>query len=285
MNVGRFMFVILVTILLLSSSFSAYEFKCPRDWLSFKTNCYRFTRSPTRTYDEAKERCSTYNAHLLSVLSTEEHNFVTEWLRHNDPLHQSWYTSAVDTGSNTWRWDVPLGALSSSGVTSGIIQGGVNGNQGGFGQGGDRGGVKNRDFYSIIAAFWLPLSEQNKLNRTLSNSYSGSRPSYDSGPGASSSWSVRSGKHSVYSFSPSMNRWGLVRVDSNEYHGYVCKMKREDVSFANAIERNIDYGINVIDTQKIPRGPKFIHEPDSIVFDVSGKFVGVFPLNQSFILT
>lgn len=32
----------------------------------------------------------------------------------------------------------------------------------------------------------------------------------------------------------------------------------------------LDYGINVIETSKIPRGPRFIQEPESIVFDVSG---------------
>lgn len=43
----------------------------------------------------------------------------------------------------------------------------------------------------------------------------------------------------TYSFSQSLNRWGLVRVGGAEYHSYVCKMRRQDVNFAAAIERNI----------------------------------------------
>ena len=48
-------------------------------------------------------------------------------------------------------------------------------------------------------------------------------------------------------------------------------MRREDVNFATAMERNIDYGITVDDRKNIPRGPKFVSEPKSVVFDQSGR--------------
>lgn len=132
--------------------------------------------------EEAKERCLAYNAFLLSVLSTEEHQFVTDWLRQNDPIHMSWYTSALDTGNNAWRWDVPVSRLSGGGSSSGMALGGqqlTNGPNG-----------RDRQYYSIIAALWLPpATKTDQMNRN------------PIGPIQSTlgdQWSVSSAKNAVY---------------------------------------------------------------------------------------
>ena len=78
---------------------------CPSNWVDFGTSCYKFTRSPTKNVDKAEETCQLYNAHLVSVNNLEEHLFITNWLRNNDPLHRVWHTSGRDQGNNAWRWD------------------------------------------------------------------------------------------------------------------------------------------------------------------------------------
>lgn len=143
----------------------ATEFKCPTEWREFGSNCYRFTRSPVKTADEASQICGQFNAHLLSVLSVEEHKFITDWLRGHDPVHLSWYTSALDTGNNAWRWNVPIHALSTTGATSSIASSLDRPGTGGTGLdaassfSGHRGG---REFFSILATLWLPKEEQQR---------------------------------------------------------------------------------------------------------------------------
>lgn len=140
---------------------NGYEFKCPQGWLSYGTNCYSFSRLPELNYEEAKERCLAYNAFLLSVLSNGEHSFITDWLLRNDPVHVSWFTSAIDVGNNVWRWDVPLSSLSQSGATSGIVgssqQPSVLGASA-YGGGMNVQANREREYYSIISSFWLPQS-------------------------------------------------------------------------------------------------------------------------------
>lgn len=163
-------------------SVSCYEFKCPKDWQSFEGNCYQFMRSPAKNVEEAKERCSAYNAFLLSVLSTEEHQFITEWLRQNDPIHMSWYTSALDTGNNAWRWDVPVSRLSQTGSSSGMALGSQHSSSSLPGSSSGR----DRQYYSIIAAFWLPsqtITNQQPVQQTISTQ-----------------WNANLAKHAVYKF-------------------------------------------------------------------------------------
>ncbi|KPM09920.1 contactin-like protein [Sarcoptes scabiei] len=243
----------------ISNITTAYEFKCPKDWIEFRGHCFLFVRSPTKNYEEAKRNCYLYNAFLLSVLTTEEHHFITEWLRHNDPIHASWLTSAIDAGNNAWRWDIPINRFDST-ITNSGISSSSSSSSSSFNDpngGGVRNGNNRDQHYSVIAALWLHLTDQN--DPTLSSF------------GNNDLLLSRSGHNAVYNFSQNLNRWGLIRTNGNDYHSFICKMKKEDVTFANAAERDIDYGINVIDQAMIPRGPKFLQEPKDVIFDVSGR--------------
>lgn len=61
---------------------------CPKNWADFKDSCYKFTRTPLKTRDEAEDRCRTHNADLVAVNTLEEHYFISGWLRENDPQHR-----------------------------------------------------------------------------------------------------------------------------------------------------------------------------------------------------
>lgn len=91
--------------------------ECPKGWVPYGTNCYKFIRAPLKSRDAAFDSCRYLNAILLSIDSMEEHSFILDWLRENDPQHRTWYTSGVDVGNNQWRWqtnDRPFIGLESA---------------------------------------------------------------------------------------------------------------------------------------------------------------------------
>lgn len=236
-----------------------YKLNCPRNWIDFGNNCYYFNRN-RENYAQAKSLCSEYNSFLLSVLSIEEHQFITDWLRQNDPVHTSWYTSAIDMGKNSWRWEVTINHLNVYGNSATFLSDSqITGVTGAISQ---SNGLNNK-YFSIIAALWLPSVDQNSNNQI-------NRWDQDSRWSQLDGWRLTQ-KRAVYNFSLIHNRWGLLPVDGNENNAFICKLNKEDLAFANAVERNIDYGIIVRDPQKIPRGPKFIQEPKDVIFDVSGR--------------
>ena len=56
--------------------------RCPRNWERFEESCYKFTRSPTKKWDDARELCKAFRhndqdrADLASVDTFEEHRWV-----------------------------------------------------------------------------------------------------------------------------------------------------------------------------------------------------------------
>ncbi|KAK8720534.1 hypothetical protein OTU49_013266 [Cherax quadricarinatus] len=64
------------------------EKKCPTNWFTFKTSCYKFIRSPVKTREQARAQCQAYGegSDLVSVSNKEEHGFITRHL-HEMELH------------------------------------------------------------------------------------------------------------------------------------------------------------------------------------------------------
>lgn len=63
--------------------------------------------------------------------------------------------------------------------------------------------------------------------------------------------------------------WGLLKVTGQEPHQYICEVPLSRVPYTLIDKRDFDYGLEVQDIKKIPRGPYFIQEPKSEVFDIS----------------
>ena len=199
---AKWLLMLFIAILPAFQVTHSYEFKCPSEWREFGHNCYQFIRSPVKTFEEASLTCGKFNAHLLSVLSGEEHNFVTDYLRQNDPVHQSWYTSALDTGSNSWRWNVPIHVLATTGSTSSIASGGSDGrnplgpiDSNTYPNGGR---VGNREYFSILATLWLPVDNSALLKKQKEQDLS---PLHDPNRPVQQTidvWSNQNAKNAVY---------------------------------------------------------------------------------------
>lgn len=76
---------------------------CPKTWFFYGVSCYRFTRSPIKSREEAKQYCRAFNADLASVNSMEEHSFITSYLQKVDPSHRIWYVGGRSNGQGNWQ--------------------------------------------------------------------------------------------------------------------------------------------------------------------------------------
>ncbi|XP_045597115.1 contactin [Procambarus clarkii] len=79
--------------------------KCPTNWFTHRTSCYKFIRSPVKTREQARAQCKAYGdgSDLVSVSNKEEHGFLTRHLHENDPLQREWYTSGFQKTPNFWE--------------------------------------------------------------------------------------------------------------------------------------------------------------------------------------
>lgn len=89
-----------------------------------------------------------------------------------------------------------------------------------------------------------------------------------------------------------MHKWGFEKVPGDRYLLYICEIA-VDMQHLIIEERSYQYGYNIDDPLKIPRGPFFIKQPTNMVFDgtkkavtndVTLKYVGVKIQKTLFIL-
>ncbi|KAL1492741.1 hypothetical protein ABEB36_010948 [Hypothenemus hampei] len=73
----------------------------------------------------------------------------------------------------------------------------------------------------------------------------------------------------VYKFSKKLMHWGLEPVIGDEHLPFICKAHVAAVQRLRADERDYAYGSEIIDPERIPRGPYFIKEPEDVIFDTS----------------
>lgn len=77
----------------------------------------------------------------------------------------------------------------------------------------------------------------------------------------------------VYAYSDGLKRWGLEKINGHEAHYYICEAPVANLAYLLSDDRTYQYGIEVNDPLRIPRGPYFIKQPDIKVFDVTKRVV------------
>lgn len=75
----------------------------------------------------------------------------------------------------------------------------------------------------------------------------------------------------AYAFSErrQYDMWGLLKVNGLEPLQYICEVPLSRVPYSLIDNRDFEYGLEVTDPKKVPRGVYFIQEPKSEVFDIS----------------
>ncbi|XP_060516307.1 contactin [Cylas formicarius] len=81
------------------------DLKCPEYWIPFQQHCFKFVKSPLRSYIEARKLCQTYSVEsggsdLVSLNSLEKHGFLIQQLNRYDPQHRRWYIGAQQQSPN-----------------------------------------------------------------------------------------------------------------------------------------------------------------------------------------
>ncbi|XP_058138707.1 C-type lectin domain family 4 member A isoform X2 [Dasypus novemcinctus] len=73
---------------------------CPKNWISFKSNCYLISGT-SASWTESEKKCSETGAHLLVIDTKEEQDFITQKLS----KLTAYYIGLSDPeGKNHWQW-------------------------------------------------------------------------------------------------------------------------------------------------------------------------------------
>ncbi|CAJ1352607.1 unnamed protein product, partial [Effrenium voratum] len=75
------------------------EWSCHQDWKSFRGSCYQLQSWPG-TFQEAQGRCEEASAHLVTIQSAEEQEFVQQLCGER----MCWLGLEEPPGSESWRW-------------------------------------------------------------------------------------------------------------------------------------------------------------------------------------
>ncbi|XP_014677884.1 PREDICTED: contactin-like [Priapulus caudatus] len=69
--------------------------------------------------------------------------------------------------------------------------------------------------------------------------------------------------------------WGWDRADAIYQRPFICEIRKVDLDEMDIVYRGYDYGVVVRDPERIPHGPRFIEQPDNIIYDTESveKFV------------
>ncbi|GAB1609323.1 contactin-like [Argonauta hians] len=70
-------------------------FDCPETWVQHGRSCYQFQFFQKATFQESEMACQVYGAQLVSINNREEHEFVMKWLKADDILRNTWFTSGI----------------------------------------------------------------------------------------------------------------------------------------------------------------------------------------------
>lgn len=73
----------------------------------------------------------------------------------------------------------------------------------------------------------------------------------------------------TYRFSNEIKRWGFEPVMGDEPLLYICEVPVTKLHYLVVDDRTHEYGIDVVDPEKVPVGPHFIKQPENIVYDTA----------------
>ncbi|XP_055372029.1 contactin isoform X2 [Condylostylus longicornis] len=234
---------------------------CPEYWIAYQQVCYRFIKSPRRTWHEAKKICRAYNSDLINIDSINKHSFILKELILQNQKQNRYWVSARQTSPKSWINDDNSQFLYIEDAFSYDEP------------------SEYRDDLSILQDNRFLLTgrnrdyqyDQNVLNQPLDhlNPYY-NNPLYV--------WDditrrYRLRDRLVYGFSKIKDKWMFIPTFDDETNLFICESKQlyspDNINLLADEKRPFDYGIEVGDLEKIPRGPYFIKQPVDTTFDTS----------------
>lgn len=218
---------------------------CPEFWMAHHKSCFRFQKSPKRNWHEARRLCRAMGGDLLHVDSIDKHSFVLRELIVQDQRQNRYYVSARQQTPNVWINDdnTPLVQLDD-----GLAY----------------------DEASDLDDDTLQENLNERQRQYLQNPLLGG---FNTGAGGPNQRYEKT--RLVYGFSRAKDRWLFIPSYEFEPHLFICESQQlynpNNVNALQDDKRTYDYGLQITDERKIPRGPRFVKQPVDTTFDTSHK--------------
>lgn len=234
---------------------------CPEHWVAYRQSCLRFIKSPKRTSYEAKKICQAAKADLVNVDSVEKHNFITRELYLQNQVQNRYYISARQTTPNNWVNDDNTQLFATDDSFS-YEETEIDREQ-------DIEYLNNNKLY---IANRNPNQNQNQnqnFNPQNPSKFPNNFNNYDN--------RYLMKDRVVYGYSREKNRWMYMPTYDFENNLFICESLQlytvENINVHIDSQREIDYGVEVVDIEKLPRGPFFIKQPKDTTYDTGKRRV------------
>lgn len=229
---------------------------CPEHWIAYRQSCLRFIKSPRRSWYEAKKICQATKADLVNVDSVEKHNFITRELYLQNQVQNRYYISARQTTPNNWVNDDNTQLFATDDSFS-YEETEIDREQ-------NIEYLNNNQLYIANRNQNFNFNPQNPLGKSpiTYNTYDNRLLQKD---------------RVVYGYSREKNRWMYMPTYDFENNLFICEslllFNIDNINAHSDSQRKIDYGVEVVDPEKLPRGPYFIKQPRHTTYDTGKRRV------------
>lgn len=219
---------------------------CPEFWIAHKNVCYRFIKSPKRNWYDAKKICQAYKAELINVDQLDKHSFVLKELIVQDQKQNRYWVSARQVSPNSWSNDdnSPLVNVDDSFEFEET--------------------VFNQD----------TLQENLQQNNQYFNRFDTNRQYTSRRDNPLLQFEKT---RLVYGYAANKGRWMFIPSYEFETHLFICQSSLlynpNNINVLQDEQRAYDYGLEITDFRKIPRGPFFIRQPVDTTFDTGKRTI------------
>lgn len=230
---------------------------CPEHWIAYRSTCLRFVKSPRRTWYEAKKICQALKSELVNVDHVEKHEFITRELYLQNQVQNRYYISAIERSPNSWSNEDNTQLFSTEDSFS-YEETEIDREQ-------NFEYLNNNQLYvASRTQNYNPYTQGNLYNNRDRNSLA-----YDN--------RIMRKDRLVYGYSREKSRWLYMPTYDFENNLFICESQQlynvENIIAHADSQRKIDYGIEVIDPEKLPRGPYFIKQPRDTTYDTGKRRV------------
>ncbi|XP_055604304.1 contactin isoform X2 [Uranotaenia lowii] len=208
---------------------------CPEHWTPYRSTCIRIHKSPKKDYLSAQKICRAYPGNLISIDNIEKHSFILKLLDIDENKANRYYISARQASPGNW-----INADKTQLVT---IEDSFYYNT---------NDDSSNSFNSIFNTNKQLVAKTDPRNKYI--------PRFN-----------EDRNNLVYAFNTAMEKWQFNPVHPNEYNLFICESQQlysvENINILADDKRSFDYGIEIKDISKIPRGPYFIRQPRDTTYD------------------
>ncbi|KAG5684222.1 hypothetical protein PVAND_013460 [Polypedilum vanderplanki] len=233
---------------------------CPEHWIAYRQSCLRFVQSPRRTWYEAKKICLAAKSDLINIDSPDKLAFITRQLYLRNQVQNRYYISARMTSPNNWANEDSTPFYYTDDMFS-YEETDIDREQ----------NIEYLNNNQIYIAQRNQFGNFNNLNPNLNK------------PGLSpNTYNIYDNRllqkdRLVFGYSREKNKWMYMPTYDFENNLFICESQQlfsvDNINVHADSQRQIDYGVEIIDPLKLEQGPYFIKQPRDTTYDTGKRKV------------